>query len=413
MKRALIITYYFPPVNIIASKRYGEMAPYMKEFGWEPFILTAKSQGDLKVTIPEENIIRIGENCDSGKKTVVEGSYEKIPLFLKPFYFLYKKSGIKLATIDRFLFSWLRQVLKQEELIRNINPDVIIATSQPAVDLWLGYFLSRKLKKPWIAEFRDPCSLYNTSKFPLAKLIDRKIDKFLIKKASAVITIGPYLSSLLERFYQKPVYTVYNGFNKLVDKEDKDEKEEKIIYYAGRFRVLNVNRENSAKLLIEWLAQNRKSNIRFIIRSLGPEQADKEILSFAKEKKVSDKIDLLCPAPAETIFQEEKNADILAVFEDLEAKELFFRGTMTGKLFEYLAFKAPILAIARPDSDIDSVLKDTGRGCLVSNLEELDKAIKNILAGRAAETNQERLKTYSRRFQCQKLCGLLDNIYGQ
>jgi hypothetical protein len=35
------------------------MAPYMYKFGWEPFILTPHSKGDLTVDIPGKNIIPI------------------------------------------------------------------------------------------------------------------------------------------------------------------------------------------------------------------------------------------------------------------------------------------------------------------------------------------------------------------
>ena len=62
MKKVLIISYHFPPVNNIASRRFGEMVSFMPNFGWEPFVLTTKSKGTLPVLIPEKKIIRIGNN---------------------------------------------------------------------------------------------------------------------------------------------------------------------------------------------------------------------------------------------------------------------------------------------------------------------------------------------------------------
>ena len=38
MKKILIVSYYFPPLNAMASKRYGYMCKYFRENGYEPEI---------------------------------------------------------------------------------------------------------------------------------------------------------------------------------------------------------------------------------------------------------------------------------------------------------------------------------------------------------------------------------------
>ena len=42
MKKILIVSYYFPPLNLIAAKRYGTMCKYFEEYGFEPYIITTK-----------------------------------------------------------------------------------------------------------------------------------------------------------------------------------------------------------------------------------------------------------------------------------------------------------------------------------------------------------------------------------
>jgi len=411
MKKVLIITYSFPPLNNVTASQYREIAFYMPKFGWQPFILTTKSKGELSVKIPEDNIIRIGKNFESNKITVYEKDDRGLPNVLKPFYFLYKKCLGDVRSIDRFLFSWGKDVLNNIELIKKINPDVIIATNPPVVSLWLGHIFSKKIKKPWLADLRDPCSLSNTSKFSFTKFLDRKIDKFLLKSAAGIITVGPYLASLMEDFYRKPVKVIYNGFDKFeitaLKRNASKKKKNKIIYHAG---IFYPHRLPSVELLIDWLASNKKDNFRFIIRSKGPLRLNKEILKYAKEKKVSQRIDLLNPAPPEVIYQEKKKADILVLFEDLKGLMPVSRGTMTGKLFEYLPFRAPIIAIAQENSDMDGVLKDTSRGYLVSNANSLDIVMKNILKGDVPNPDWEKVKDYSRKSQCKILCNLLNQI---
>lgn len=406
MKKVLIVSYYFPPLNNITARLVSNLASNMEKFGWQPFVLTTESEGDLPSLIPEENIIRIGRHCDSGKRYVSEERYRGIPAWLKIPYFLYKSLKMEFRSFDRFLFSWVKDSLKQTEKIREINPDFILATSYPASSIWLGRILAKKLKKPWVADFRDPMSLYNQSRFPFVKSIDGLIDKLLVNGASLIVTIGPTLARLMEGFYKKPVYVIYNGFdaNLIQPAEEKPMGNDKIIYYAGRF---HSHRLPAVKLLIDCLARKNDEKIILKIRSLGPKEANEEIADYVKKRNVSSKVQLLEPASPEFVLKEEKAADILAIFENLDRSNAL-EGAMTGKLFEYLPFKAPILAIALPDSDMGLVLRNAAKGCLVSNAEQTDKALEDILEGKFSNPDWQKVKEYSFQNQAQILCQLLN-----
>ena len=410
MKRVLIISYHFSPVNNINSRRFGEMAPYMPNFGWEPIVLTTKSQGTLSVKIPEENIVRIGENYYKEGLVAEEGS-RGVPAGLKLPYFLYKKLGVEIVSIDRFLFTWGKEVKKNKKIIKDKKPDLIIATCYPYAPLWIGRYFSKEIKKAWIADLHDPLSLWNNSKFPFVKFLDEQIDKFLIKSASAIITLGSYLASRMEKLYQRPIEIIYNGFDmqentnvtKIVKK-----KKSKVIYYAGRF---HAHRMPAVKLFLDWLVEHKKEDVSFVLRSLGPASANEEILEYAREKDVISKVNLLKPAPPETILQEEQEADALILFEDLNKLMRSSEGTLPGKLMEYLQFKAPIVAINRADSEIGEILRRTSHGYLISNIEELDRAMTDSLSGKSQVFEWEKVKMFSRVAQCQKLCDIFDKVY--
>ncbi len=53
MRKVLIISYYFPPINMLASKRYGTMCKYLEENGYKPYVLTTRHYED------RENGIRL------------------------------------------------------------------------------------------------------------------------------------------------------------------------------------------------------------------------------------------------------------------------------------------------------------------------------------------------------------------
>jgi hypothetical protein len=408
MKKVLIISYYFPPVSNIAAHLSQGIAKNMPKFGWEPFIITTESKGNLPVLISEKNIMRFGLHCDSGKKLVSEEGTKGIPKIIKLPYILSKKLGIEIVSIDRFLFSWGKEVLNNIEAIKKINPDVIIATCYPPSGVWLGNIVSKKIKKPWVADFRDPMSFYNSSKFPFAKFLDGIIDKAIVKTASFVITVGPSLAEKLGAFYKKPSYVIYNGFdNQKIDIHRKKIGDKKIIYYAGR---LHAHRIPAVKLLIDWLAQEKNNNIILKLRSIGPTESNEEIIKYATEKNALSKIFLLEPSSPNIIREEEYQADILVLFEDIGNLGEYASCTMTGKLFEYLPLKPPILAIARKKSDIETIIKSTSRGCLVSDFDGLSVAMNNILKDSLPSPNLEEVKKYSFEQQAKKICQLLNEI---
>ncbi len=58
--RILFISYYFPPYNIIASLRVGKTAKYLRQFGHDVRVVTARNlpyPADLPVEVPDEDII--------------------------------------------------------------------------------------------------------------------------------------------------------------------------------------------------------------------------------------------------------------------------------------------------------------------------------------------------------------------
>ncbi|TSC75477.1 MAG: group 1 glycosyl transferase [Parcubacteria group bacterium Gr01-1014_30] len=413
MKRVLIISYHFPPVNNVNARRFGEMAHLMRDFGWEPFVVTTNSKGTLPLKISEKNVIRVGKNYYSEDELVAKEGYKGVPLFLKLPYFLYRVLRMEIWSLDRFIFSWGKEVRKKNEFIKLQSPDLIIGTGYPPVGIWLAKFFSKELKKPWIADLHDPLSLWNNSKFLLWQLIDRIIDKNLLQSASAITTLGRKLANQMGKLYKRDVKVIYNGFEE-IDQEDEaieeNPRKEKILYYAGRF---HEHRMKAARLFIGWLSQNKEENVKFTLRSLGPKEANEELLEYAKEKKVLDKIELLPPADLKTVSQEERKADVLLLFEDLKKTRRNFESTLPAKLMEYLAKEAQIVAIARGDSEIGEILAETKRGYLVSDFSQLGAVLKKIFSGNFHPFQKNLVEKYSRRKQCEILCKIFDDVYAR
>ena len=67
LKKVLIVTQWFPPLNMIASKRFGIMCRYFEKYGYRPYVLTTvahKISGSgfslgMECPVDEDQITRI------------------------------------------------------------------------------------------------------------------------------------------------------------------------------------------------------------------------------------------------------------------------------------------------------------------------------------------------------------------
>jgi hypothetical protein len=61
-KKILIVSYYFPPFDCMASKRWSEMIPELeKTFDVYVFTHNSSNAGDLPTFLSEERIKRVGK----------------------------------------------------------------------------------------------------------------------------------------------------------------------------------------------------------------------------------------------------------------------------------------------------------------------------------------------------------------
>jgi len=116
--------------------------------------------------------------------------------------------------------------------------------------------------------------------------------------------------------------------------------------------------------------------------------------------------------PHSEIIYKQKSARVLYLSVNDTANAL---GILTGKIYEYLAVRRPILCIGPEEGEAAKVVKDAQAG-LVSGFEDLEKLKANILAFYRNYQNKipfaggGNFTKYSRKTQTGELAGLLDKI---
>ena len=210
MKRALVITYYWPPTGGSGVQRWLKFAELLPRFGWEPVIYTPENPEQLVVDeslldeIPAgTEIIKthitepygIYRKFTGGKGiakevNIVSASADKSPvqrlsMFVRGNFFVPDPRCLWIRPSVRFL----KRYIKEHPI------DVIISTGPPNSMHLIGRNLKRETGLPWIADFRDPWTeIFYFKHIPMCGYVRKKhlrLEKSVLDEADTVVAVSP------------------------------------------------------------------------------------------------------------------------------------------------------------------------------------------------------------------------------
>lgn len=409
MNKILIISYYFPPSNDIAARRFGTMVAYLESMGVRVYVLTTNSDGSIPVRIPEERIVRIGDNRQRSAN-IDDLASENLPKLVELLRRPARKSGFYFWSIDRSVITWYKLVRDNISYLdtRIEHPDLILTSFGPAACLWLGKLLSKHYCRPWISDIRDLGAQRCDERSLIARYIDLLVEKRLLSSVSAITTVSETLNELLTKRYNKPGLVVYNGWDKALNTASSLNKANNYnyIYYAGRFYPEQMP---AVKMFLDSIKVFPSINI--LIRSLGPTQLNNEISAYANEIGLCDRVKITPPCDQSTVNNEAEASLANLVFAELSCRTFWTKGTLTGKLFELLVRRPPVIAVGRPDSEIADVLNYTQKGKLCSTQDEIVQLLKDIIDKRINyEGEYTAINSFSREQQAFKLYDFVNRL---
>ncbi|MBW8324398.1 MAG: glycosyltransferase family 4 protein [Prolixibacteraceae bacterium] len=375
MKKVLIITYYWPPSGGAGVQRWLKFAKYLPEFGWQPVILTVDPEYASYPQRDESLLSEVSPEClvfttksrelynfyklISGKKEVPYGGFaneSKEGLFQKASKFL---RGNFLLPDPRK--GWNKYALKKAaELILEFNIDTVVTTSPPHSTQLIGMMLKLRFKIRWIADLRDPWTdIYYYNQFhhtALARKIDKAYELVVVENADLLITVSEDVKRIFAEKSKLPVaaktVVIPNGFDeddfriKVVPKETK-----KVITYTGT--ISEAYEVDSFLDALQSLESELKQQL--LIRFVGkvPPSVAQKFTATGLEIELVGYVDH--PKSIEYLFR----SDILLL---VIPKVKNNKGILTGKFFEYLASRKPILAIGPTDGDLAKIIQETKCG---------------------------------------------------
>ena len=228
MKRALVITYYWPPAGGSGVQRWVKFAKYLPTEGWEAVIYTPENPESpgtdttLLEDIPQgTEVIRthISEIYGIYRKFSKGGSGQVNPINQK------KSLKQRLAMWVRGnLFipdprvSWVKPSVRfLKKYLKEHPVDVIVSTGPPHSMHLIARGVAKATGIPWVADFRDPWTkLFYFKHLQLSERSLRKhraLEQQVLDDATLVVAVSPLVKEEFEAMTKTPVKLVTNGFD--------------------------------------------------------------------------------------------------------------------------------------------------------------------------------------------------------
>ena len=387
-KKVLIITYYWPPAGGSGVQRWLKFSKYLRDFDIEPVIYTIdnpsypildksseseipKDLEILKQAIFEPNSMLSFFGGNNKKESA--GFLNPNPTFFGSII-QYIRANYFIPDARKF---WIQPSVNfLSNYLENNHIDAIITTGPPHSMHLIGLELKNKLGIKWISDFRDPWTEIDYfQQLPLTKKATKKhhdLEQEVLKKSDMVVVVG---ETMKEKFlkHTKRIKVLTNGFDTIKTSLTQELDQKFSITHVG---LMNSDRNPT----ILWEVLNEISNINpdfkndLRIKLIGgiDDAVIQDLKVFVHE--IIERIPYLDHKDVSK-YQASSQVLLLSINEVPSAK-----GIITGKIFEYLQAKRPILAIGPEDGDAAMILKNANAGTIVGfkNKTALKATILNL-----------------------------------
>lgn len=415
-RKVLIITYYWPPSGGAGVQRWVKFAKYLPENGWEPIILTIDpayaaypvTDNSLLSEVPES--LTVHKTPARDYFTIYKKDRSKIPSagFAMNQDNSFKGKILRFARGNFFIpdprKGWNDQAFRKAcELIRSQDISHVITTSPPHSTQLIGL----KLKKTfpsirWIADLRDPWTdIYYYDQFyptALARRIDVMYEKKVLSNADSITTVGQSLKRLfVSKIHNADsrITVITNGYDDEDFTGDVAEPGKFTITYAGTLSDIYPVEGflDSLKML---------KGKEFMLRFVGSVSQRQRDLILSKVK--TECANFLPYADHRTAirYMRESSA-LLLIIPDHRSNPAI----LTGKLFEYIASRRPIICLGPVEGDAAAIISESGHGMTFSytDIKGIGEYLDSLFSSGPAEFQIPEL--YSRRALTRALTSVL------
>ena len=412
-RRAMVIATNFPPDGAVGTMRTLRLVRQLAADGWSVDVVTSSPERFRPGTVSDPALLakvpaavhvarprawrpieRLGIALRPATRTQAPSNSQSPPRLTSSTTPRRRSHAIEavraaLAVPDREV-SWLvPAVLAAWRHARQNRPDIIYSSGPPFTAHLVGHAVATLLRRPWVADFRDPWARapWREDRFAFEKRAWQALEHRVVTRADAIVFVTHTNCDDFARHYgsriSSSLHVVPNGCDVSefdgVHPRQPGIDEPFVLLHAGSLYGARDPRPllNALRTAIDArLVQQDRIRVRFVGRVGVPGLAD-----AVRECGLEHVVEFVSHMPREAVLQEMVNASALLIVQPVTTV------SVPAKLYEYMAAKRPVLALAEPGGETAQVVSRSGAGVVVPSHDE-DAILKALVALTAAGTDR-------------------------
>ena len=299
-------------------------------------------------------------------------------------------------------------------LIRRHKPDVILVNADPWSGLVVGHRLSQWSGIPWVADLRDPWTVFEEKMALRPRVIQRwihKLENVFFNSAAHVILNTRSSKEKYTKVYPTSVSAkfsfVRNAFDRsLYDPASYDSDKDQIFRfgYFGSFRkFVSPGSLLKAFALFVEKYDHSPGEVRLVMTG----SPNSEFMYYLNELGLQSYCDIQPAVDVSHTMKVLKSWDVL-----LLVVSHYYRLMVPAKLYDYLAAQKPILALSE-NAEVNDIINETKSGivCHPDAIEQIADQMEHLFQSRLNDLdNHGAIEGYSVAAQVQKMDEILTQV---
>lgn len=423
--RLLVVSPDFAPSALIGAKRPTKLVIRMRDYGWEPYVLTVLQQcchhldpSAPMAEVSQASVVRLP--CYSMWQHS-SGWRQARPGFgslTAKVYRLISKITWPFLPIDIW-YPWsLIATSCGVDLVRREKIGLMWASAPSLSGVHLAHRIWRRTGIPYIVDFRDVRRVPDGAKLPLQFKRAMRLEKKIVENAAGITYTAPAQIDDLHTLYSGsrniPSELIHNWFER---KEHAPEEpfDKPTILYGGSLYGRTRNLEGFFEALVRLAREQEEPNKGLQFLHFGIEAEKDYFVQKVNEYSLDGVVRLRELLPSRQFESHCRNADILLLVVGRNEGLVEHVKAIPGKIYDYFAVNRPILLIGPEDCEAGKLVKKLKRGIVVADNkpEEIARAIRLLLDREKVRSTLDLSDAAVQDFEVDAVLGKLGTFFGE
>jgi glycosyltransferase involved in cell wall biosynthesis len=391
--RLLFLAFSFPPMHAVSAVRAGNIAKYLSRTGW-----------DVAVVTPNPTLLQRADDSDRvaaefdkwGVQRIYTGhrwgclsaGYLRGLSYRRDVKWLLEGISRRIARamgIDGMI-GWYREAERACARLGPGDVDIVMATGGPFGAFGVAQRLGRRLRCPHVLDYRDLWNGNPHSNYATQGRCE-EIEQKLLQDCTAISVVSESMAKWLgDRFgVSEKVHVIPNGY---APDDFEGIAPARYDHFSMVYTGIFYPPKRSVDPLMQALRRLREivptGPWRFHYYGPNEDHVRKSAQTYGVERQV----EMYGVVPRRECLSAIRGAGVAVVVTSVyDVGDLADRGILTGKIFEPIGLGTPILVIAPPGSDVETVVQTVGKGAVFTgtDVEGMANFLAALMQGKTLE----------------------------